>query len=523
MMNNDLTQPRQRKYQTMSALALCTIVGTTVLAYISRPKPQHTPQPTMLVTSKASSKTLENSSTDVKNLPTAPIRIYEINEDKSEKLISEVWIRGNKTRVDTKRRLQGQYIEKSSKYSDETISYTKKEGVIYKYEPDRKVAHIEKNTELVEGYPMGPDYWTWIFLRNEKTFDISYLTEKNKYEKVNKITYQGRPANEIISYAGERFMDRRRIEFSDSTPEDKEHFNIWIDHRNSKKTVARLEVDIGMPFPDTIFDTNYPKDTQIWEYNKEKTIWDERLKKPIATLQLEDRTFNILNVQRNQYGHIFLLYTYVAGEASPNRRTEAIYGTTTDWKLTLTDSNGRHYIPASKSESESEQHILTKGSSPLVNDHPKSYVFNENPTAFSWFIPCETLTPQEAKRPAALHLEITAALPRVTKGDDWKYYQGRYNASMHRPGRYVAGTLSFPDVPICQEQPSYMKLLNDKRLPQEALELLAAKKRQEYWLCDAPYSAPQDASYNRHQAEKSDEYVRRLTTKYPKSSGFPTW
>jgi hypothetical protein len=199
----------------------------------------------------------------------APIRIYEVQADKSERLIVQAWIRGNKTRVDTKRPTQGQYREKSSRYTNEPMSYVKKEGIIYKYEPNKRIVHIDKNVALVEGSYSGPDFWARVFLCNEEPFDVLSLTERTKYEDVTNITYQGRPAKEIISRISERFTDRRRIEFLNPTPEEKKHFTVWIDHEHTKKTVTRLEINLNSIYSDTIFDTNYPEGTRILEYSEE--------------------------------------------------------------------------------------------------------------------------------------------------------------------------------------------------------------------------------------------------------------
>jgi hypothetical protein len=423
------------------------------------------------------------------------ISIYNIQPDNSEKLHAEVWISGNKTRIDTKRRVDG-------KDTNEIVSYLKKDGIIYKYEPQRKVAHVEKNLELIEG-----DHWNWFFLHSLKrdtldAFDTSLFTKRNPYDKVAKITYQGRPANEILSPVGlgERFTQTRRIEFLDPTPKETTHPTIWIEE-STGKLLTRLDVDLDATFSDSVFETNYPKDTRVWEYKKEKAFWDAKLKKPVATMHLDDRTFNILNVQRNAFGQVFLLYTYTAGKPRPDGRTAVISGATTDWKFTLTDAQGRRYIPASQNLG----------------------VFNDNPTAFEWFILLEPLPVQEAKRPTTLQVEIAAASPRLTHGTDRAYFKGLYNASLHRAGKYIAGSLSFTNVSPCDEQPGYMELLNEQRTSMFAPEMKGAEKRAEYWAWDAPYLAPQNKAVNARQSEKSNDDVRRLREKYGKPSEFLGW
>jgi hypothetical protein len=254
---------------------LCIIVVCITLASKTPPKPKSkqsalpaitaTPTPSVLASKSEKAMVVKRA---LQHPRTLHIRIYDIGENQKEVLASEVWIKGDNTRMDTKK-----MDRDMREYTKEPIVYIKNNSGLYKYELGKKIlciknddslnSTLQNNSLLVEGdsrkiFEGGHgNFCNYIFFYEwvSETFDINRVKSHSNYDTAKKIIYQGREALEIISKFGPRLSHTRRIEFLHPTQQDKKHLEAWIEN-SQNEPFMRMDVNLDEEVSDTIFDTS---------------------------------------------------------------------------------------------------------------------------------------------------------------------------------------------------------------------------------------------------------------------------
>jgi hypothetical protein len=176
------------------------------------------------------------------------------------------------------------------------------------------------------------------------------------------------------------------------------------------KTDGGGEFEFNRPVPDTLFDPHTLSKTATF-FNKDegKRIWGERLSHPIASKKVGDRTLAVRDVQVNEAGDVFVLYTAgnkpgLPSNVSVEEATQS--GNNLDWRLRLTDDLGTRYIA---NHSWTFLPVMDRQHPSL----PNGYLFNGEKLEGAWFVTEKSLN---GRRPR--QLTVTFYVQPIIKGGE---------------------------------------------------------------------------------------------------------
>jgi outer membrane lipoprotein-sorting protein len=183
-----------------------------------------------------------------------------------------------------------------------------------------------------------------------------------------------------------------------------------------KKLRSASEFEFNRLLEAKLFEPDFPSTARFVDAEKGKEEWRRRLAKGIASRKIGERTVVVRDLQVNEDGHVFLLYT--AGRKFYGDKfaefDKAGWIDASDWRVRLTDNRGTEYVPSSLIFQPTTESMGKLPRSPFNN-----LVFNGEKLEGMWWVPVQPQRPWKPRR-----FTVTFHIPQtpwraVHKKDAW--------------------------------------------------------------------------------------------------------
>lgn len=320
---------------------------------------------------------------------------------------------------------------------------------------------------------------------------------KDKFGLLNDTIIDGRKVHQVSIESSNPLETSRVLMLVDVASDLPLRHEITVRAADGRELKGVSDYTFNSQLEAQLFDPKFPASARIFDQDKGKAAWQQKLARGIEARQVGGRTIVMRDIQVNADGHVFLLYTagrkYLGRDLAESEAKQLYEGQ--DWSVDIADALGTKYTKAGETFQP-----VSEGDYRMPSPPPNGYVFKGERLEGEWYIP---LVPQHSWQPRSFTVTFHVS-PVKLQGKLWKTAVKNFSQTavfkvkVSRPA-----STSIPD---------YMPYMSMG--PQSELDVLSAAARARAYYNHYMTNNPRQA------VEQYMEF-RRLTAAKARQYGYP--
>jgi outer membrane lipoprotein-sorting protein len=197
-------------------------------------------------------------------------------------------------------------------------------------------------------------------------------------------------------------------------------------------------IEYNTPLAPSLFVPDFPKTARVIDLDHGKRDWQQRLAAGVASRRVADRTIIVRDLQVNEQGDVFLLYT-----------ADKFPDDIKDWNVSISDEHGTRYLPHQDMFQPFTQFASADG--PTRPGMWQGYMFGGVKLEGNWWTPAEPQTSSTSH-----HLILTFHVAPKNEHGGWtEMWKDGHSHPLPALSETLALTLE-TDRPGCVLTPDYM-------------------------------------------------------------------
>lgn len=379
--------------------------------------------------------------------------MWRVAEDGSRSKESENWYQGGRWRLEQ---------WPSQNVIERRTTQIFSEGRLWSYEPDFNKVTVRRAKGMFGHEPSGFNGAAFI-----EDFERASMGQVNV--DISDAVLRGRAARRIHIQNSNDLEATDITLLTDAATDLPIEAQMEVTARSGRRLQRFIEFRFDEPLSARLFEPKFPATARVVDVDKGKAEWRQRLAKGIARQKVGERTIIIRDLQVNERGHVFLLYT--AGRPFLGERFaefQKSFMDTPDWDVELHDDKGVEY---SLSRIEGLAPTV-ESSAKFDNPPPNGFIFNGQKLEGAWWVPEEPQQPWQPRR-----FIITFKInPRTWQGVRIARREGSLimGAAQSQARRALMFALPVRR-PGCAFVPDYMPFMAPGNGPRDAGQILRAE------------------------------------------------
>lgn len=269
-----------------------------------------------------------------------------------------------------------------------------RDGKLWTYEPQRnKVTLRRQNTPYGA---RGVDLTGTGLIR---AFTKASVLKSSMSVTTEHTTANGQPARRVrIKTTGSYESYDTRVLVDDNTDLPISVQMEVLQEQTGKKLTMVSEFDFNRPLSAGFFKPDFPRTARIFDYDNGKEEWRKRLQTGIASRKVGDRTIVIRDLQVNDEGDVFMLYSagrkFIGDEYTEWDKKGLM--DSRDWRIKVKDEFGTEYVESRYSFYPTVESIGNFNSN--VRLLPNGFIYNGEKLEGAWWIPLHPQKPWKPRR-----------------------------------------------------------------------------------------------------------------------------